>query len=169
MPSGSRENSHKAAARQTGVTYPEYVARRAAGEKWCWVGRHWQPLHMFGFDRSRSDGLEARCNPCRGRLPRRPPAITVAARRAHRRIYMRIRYGLLPHANAVPCSDCSHVWVEGERRHEYDHPRGYEGDAALDVECVCTLCHAARERARRAEAAVKGDWVEVRRREKVAA
>jgi len=55
----------------------------------------------------------------------------------------------MPHPNTLPCSDCGHIHADGERRHEYDHHRGYEGDAKFDVEAVCTTCHADRERGRR--------------------
>lgn len=34
-------------------------------------------------------------------------------------------------------------------RHEYDHHQGYGAEHHLDVEPVCTFCHAAREKARR--------------------
>lgn len=38
----------------------------------------------------------------------------------------------------------------GERRHEYDHFKGYAAEHHLDVESVCTICHSKRdsERAR---------------------
>lgn len=38
--------------------------------------------------------------------------------------------------------------AEGERRHEYDHFRGYDADHQLDVESACTSCHGARRKAR---------------------
>jgi hypothetical protein len=33
------------------------------------------------------------------------------------------------------------VWIEGESRHEYDHPHGYDAEHHYDVEAVCTKCH----------------------------
>jgi hypothetical protein len=53
--------------------------------------------------------------------------------------------GRRPHPNDLPCTDCSHVWAPGERRHEYDHHLGYAAEHHLDVEPVCTTCHAARD------------------------
>lgn len=40
------------------------------------------------------------------------------------------------------------MWKPGERRHEYDHHLGYSVARMLDVEAVCTLCHAARREKR---------------------
>lgn len=39
----------------------------------------------------------------------------------------------------------------GERRHEYDHHRGYAAAHHLDVEPVCTLCHVKRDSMRAAQ------------------
>lgn len=49
------------AARRVGVTLDEYAGRIAAGEKWCHAHKEWHPRSEFGRDRSRSDGLDARC------------------------------------------------------------------------------------------------------------
>lgn len=138
-----------AAAARLGIPVSEYEARRVAGEKWCTGCKAWHPRSAFNRDGSRGDGLDACCLDHKNtRRVRKPPPLD--QRRAHRRIWMRVNvYKLLAHPNTLPCMDCGHVWEEGERRHEYDHPRGYEGDAALDVEPVCTLCHTARERTRR--------------------
>jgi hypothetical protein len=50
-----------------------------------------------------------------------------------------------PHPNTLRCSDCGHVWFEGERRHHYADERGEvsEGD---DAEVVCMLCMQRRRR-----------------------
>jgi hypothetical protein len=50
-----------------------------------------------------------------------------------------------PHPNTVPCSDCGHVWFEGERRHQYV---GEDGEVSIedDAVVVCILCHQKRRR-----------------------
>jgi hypothetical protein len=143
---GSAVGVRKSAARQVGVSVAEYERHRASGEKWCSACKAWHPVSAFTRDRTRGDGLAARCLASKRGRPRVQP---LAQRRAHRRIQMRIARGTMPHPNMLLCLDCGHEWEPGERRHEYDHPRGYEGDAALDVEPVCTTCHADREVARR--------------------
>lgn len=70
---------------------------------------------------------------------------------ARQRVNVEVRTGRRPHPNTLPCSDCGHTWRKGERRHEYDHHLGYEPEHHLDVEPVCTTCHAARDNARKAQ------------------
>jgi hypothetical protein len=53
--------------------------------------------------------------------------------------------GSLPHANTVPCHDCGCMWAEGQRRHEYDHYKGYERENRLEVQPVCKRCHTLRD------------------------
>lgn len=49
------------------------------------------------------------------------------------------------------------MWRPGERRHEYDHHKGYGPAHHLDVQAVCTLCHATRDSTRKAQTeCVKG-------------
>ena len=67
---------------------------------------------------------------------------------ARQRINVEVRTGRRPHPNTLPCVDCGHVWSEGERRHEYDHHKGYAAAHHLDVVAVCTTCHAQRDGAR---------------------
>jgi hypothetical protein len=66
-------------------------------------------------------------------------------KQARQRINVLVRTGRLPHPNTIPCKDCGHVWIAGERRHEYDHHLGYGADHHYDVEAVCTNCHAQRD------------------------
>jgi hypothetical protein len=68
---------------------------------------------------------------------------------ARQRINVEVRTGRRPHPNELPCTDCGHVWSEGERRHEYDHHKGYAPEHHLEVEPVCTLCHATRDSAKK--------------------
>lgn len=65
--------------------------------------------------------------------------------RARALVNLRVRTGKMPHPNTLLCVDCGHAWSVGERRHEYDHPRGYTAFGKLDVEAVCTRCHHRRD------------------------
>ena len=66
-------------------------------------------------------------------------------KQARARVNHRVDVGLIPDPNNLPCSDCGHIYVHGERRHEHDHARGYSRAHQLYVEAVCTTCHHARE------------------------
>lgn len=66
-------------------------------------------------------------------------------KQARQRVNVEVRCGRRPHPNELPCVDCGHVWAIGERRHEYDHHLGYAAEHHLDVQPVCTICHAARD------------------------
>lgn len=123
-----------------------------------------KPLAEFARDRSRTDGLTYHCSPCRNTRARSlytPKGRPAPGRRftpgrdgdqlqARRRVNHLVDVGLLPHPNSVHCTDCGHVWTEGERRHEYDHHLGYAAEHHEHVEPVCTTCHHAREDERRA-------------------
>lgn len=67
-------------------------------------------------------------------------------KQARQRINVEVRTGYRPHPSSIPCSDCGHIGED--RRHEYDHYLGYAADNHLDVEAVCTICHAARDNAK---------------------
>ncbi len=122
------------------------------------------PLWRFARDASRIDGRTYWCCDCRNAKARErynprcrpsPGRRYVAARdgdrqQARRRIDHLIAVGEIPDPNDVACIDCGHVWSLGERRHEYDHHKGYAAEHHEDVEPVCTTCHHDRERARRA-------------------
>ena len=69
-------------------------------------------------------------------------------KQARQRVNVEVRTGRRPHPNTLPCTDCGHVWTEGERRHEYDHHLGYAAQHHLDVQSVCTACHAKRDSAK---------------------
>lgn len=72
-------------------------------------------------------------------------------KQARQRVNVEVRTGHRPHPNKLPCSDCGHIWRKGERRHEYDHYKGYAAKHHYDVEPVCTLCHARRDSVRKAQ------------------
>lgn len=88
-------------------------------------------------------------NPHTGRPGPAPnPARDGDRKQARQRINVEVREGRRPHPNTLPCLDCGHVWSKGERRHEYDHHKGYTAEHHLDVEAVCTKCHAERDSAK---------------------
>jgi 5-methylcytosine-specific restriction endonuclease McrA len=51
----------KIAAARIGISLAEYIGRIASGEKWCTRCKAWHPRSRFGIDRSRGDGLAAKC------------------------------------------------------------------------------------------------------------
>jgi hypothetical protein len=152
------------AAARLGISLDEYDERRAAGEKWCGGCRAWQRRDEFGVDNSRGDGLAKWCKSytsTKTRSTYQPRPRPQAGRRyaaardgdqkqARGRVNHLVNVGILPDPNNVPCTDCGHVWMDGERRHEYDHHLGYAAERHEDVQSVCTTCHHARENARRA-------------------
>lgn len=156
---GSRAGVMRTAAKRLGLTLSEYEQRIAGGEKWCTTCKAWRQRADFVRDASRSDGLKAACRRHRGRrqltlgLRVRPDRLVDPRdgdrRQARRRVNHLVDRGRLPAANDVPCADCGHVWSPGERRHEYDHHRGYAPEHHEDVEPVCTTCHHRRENERR--------------------
>jgi len=156
---GSREGVLRQAAGRVGVSVDEYAERVSRGLKWCTGCREWHERAAFFTDRSRSDGLAASCAVAmRARYKSRAtgapmgpppsPARDGDVEQARQRVNVLVRTRRLPRPNDLPCTDCGHIWSEGERRHEYDHHLGYAAEHHLSVEAVCTTCHHARERAR---------------------
>ncbi len=148
---GNAQGAIKTAAVRTGHTVVAYMAKVAAGLKWCTACKVWHPLAAFKRDRTRGDGLDANCLvSLRGQphYPRDPAKET-----AHARVKYAVHTGALPRPDSLPCMDCGHQG--NDRRHEYDHHHGYAPENWLKVQPVCTLCHAEREIKRR-EADSKG-------------
>lgn len=131
-------------------------------EKWCVGCKVTHPVEAFGRDRSRTDGLNPTCRTFKNRRavsaytphpaerhgPAPLPARDGDVRQARARVNHYVDTGRLPDPNTLPCADCGHVYVEGGKRHEYDHHLGYGAEHHLDVEAVCSTCHHARERRR---------------------
>ena len=144
---GSALGVEKAAARRIGATHEQYQARMVGGERWCTGCKEWHPISHFSNDCTRGCGLSAQCLKTKRQRPRgrRVPEHD----RARYVVNLAVRYCRLPAANSLPCADCGHLWTEGERRHEYDHYKGYSPEHQLTVQAVCTTCHAGREKGRR--------------------
>lgn len=148
----------KVAASKTGLSFDDYLARVDAGEKWCTACDAWHSRASFVADRSRWDGLSARCaaaasQSAKAKYVPRPiprgrffvPARDGDRKQARARVNHRIRMGMLPNPNALPCFDCGHTSEASQRRrHEYDHHLGYAAEHHFDVQPVCTKCHAKR-------------------------
>lgn len=157
----TRAGALLARARRAGLTVEDYRAREAAGERWCTGHKGWHPVAEFGSDASRDDGLAATCLAFRRDRavatyeprPRPEPGRRYVdardgdAQQARRRVNYLIDAGLLPAPSTRPCTDCGHTGYD--RRHEYDHHRGYAPEHHEDVEPVCSSCHHERERRRR--------------------
>lgn len=161
---GSATGALKTAAARTRT--PDYASRVARGEKWCIRCRAWHSRDAFGSDRHRTDGLATACRESKNAEQRMRYAVSILSREPHprkghhgppaapprngdklqarARVNVLVRTGRLPHPSTLPCVDCGHVWQPGERRHEYDHYRGYVAEHHLDVEAVCTTCHCVR-------------------------
>ncbi len=118
---GSAAGVIKVAAKRAGVSVDAYKARIIAGEKYCWQCDSWKHNSVFGIDRSRGDGLSAKCVSCR-RGPGGKPKnkLTDIARQARNAVNDAVRHGRLSPVKKLPCMDC------GKKAMEYDHHRGYE-------------------------------------------
>lgn len=142
------------------------AAKRPAsrvGIPYCWRCKALHSRSAFNVDMSREDGLDPACRDSRSRNNRdryqpRPRMSKLGQlfaetrsgdkKQARARVNHHVDVGLLPDPNSLPCTDCGHVHVEGERRHEYDHHLGYAAEHQLSVQAVCTTCHRKRERDR---------------------
>ncbi len=159
---GTVVGAMKGAARRLGMDPKAYAGRLLAGERWCNAHKVWEPIAAFGDDRTRPDGIAPTCragknererrlyipHPAQRHGPLPSPARDGDKRQARRRINVEVRTGRRPHPNTLPCTDCQHVWAPGERRHEYDHAKGYGAAFHLFVEPVCTRCQSKRAWAR---------------------
>lgn len=147
----------KTAAKRIGVPLAEYQQRLAEGLKYCWPCRTWHSRTDFATDASRGDGLKASCraaNSLRARAAYKPrpspgrrgfiaPTRDGDKKQARRRVNYLVESGQLRAPGTLACTDCGHLG--DDRRHEYDHARGYDGQNQLYVEPVCTTCHHERE------------------------
>lgn len=155
---GSAAGALKAAATRVGLGTNEYQDRINKGLLWCTRCQAWHPAEAFAIDRSRV--MRGRAGSCRQSIsaaarssyvPRERPAKGrrhVEARdddrkQARRRVNYLVEIGHLPNPNTLACLDCGHEGVD--RRHEYDHHRGYAPEHHEDVEPVCSRCHHTRE------------------------
>ena len=132
--------------------------------KWCTGCKEEHPIDAFGRDSSRTDGLASVClasrrvkvqKPRLGSLGRRKWLVETRdgdKRQARRRINYLVERGRLPSPADLPCIDCGHARGDEERRHEYDHARGYDRENQLYVEAVCSTCHHKREAVRSSNA-----------------
>ena len=65
---------------------------------------------------------------------------------ARQRVNNAVTQGKMPRPDSLPCVDCGHRWTRhGDRKHTYDHYKGYAAKFHYAVEVVCTKCHAIRD------------------------
>lgn len=160
---GSAEGAEKTAARRIGLLVDDYRAKIVDGLKWCTLCRVWHEKSNFAVDSTRAGGLSPKCRDSKntfqislkpGRVRKRPD-FPIGRRRteprdddrvqARGRVTHLVNFELIPPANSLPCSDCGHVSVEGDKTHEYDHHLGYGPEHHEDVQPVCRRCHVKRE------------------------
>ncbi len=156
----TKNGAVKIAAKNAGISVDEYNLLVANGNKWCSGCKNWHIASEFGKDSTRHDGLASSCFAFRKTLygrtyvPKERKPRVVGARvaeprdgdkkQARGRANHLVKAGVLPRPNDKACTDCGHIWDEGERRHEMDHHEGYEPSNHDVVQIVCTTCHAKR-------------------------
>lgn len=121
-------------------------ARTASGCGGCDRGRRWQREGSDGEEQQdRMDGLMPfGVNKITGRPGPAPKQAADGNRKqARQRINVEVRTGRRPSPGDLPCADCGHRGPD--RKHEYDHYRGYGAENHLDVQAVCVPCHGQRE------------------------
>ena len=157
---GTKVGGLKRAAQCAGCSVEQYRDHVRRGRKWCTACKAWHQQTQFNRDRSRTDGLAARCRKgehsfYRRRYVPKPLRRSSGTRRvaqrdgdrkqARRRVNYLVDIGVLPRPNSRLCVDCGHEWKSRARRHEYDHHLGYEAKHHEDVEVVCSRCHRKRQ------------------------
>lgn len=157
----TREGAQKISAAHAGLSVMDYKGWRKRGYLWCTRCKGWHPKKSFGKDASRPDRNEraTSCKESRHAYSKRiyikkgrpahsgPPPFPPRAGdklQARQRINVLVRTGKLLHPRELPCFDCGHIWIAGQRRHEYDHYNGYDAEHHYDVQAVCTICHSRR-------------------------
>lgn len=154
----------KRAANKLGISVEEYIRHVELGLKNCFRCKQWLNPDLFHTDKTKFDGKNSSCIQCRKayhsstykpiseELRRIPGPVPSPSRdgdkgQARLRVVQAIKRGRMPPANDLPCVDCGHIG--SGRPHYYDHYKGYAAIHHLDVECVCSTCHGAREKQRR--------------------
>lgn len=108
-------------ARKAGVSVEELRQRQATKQKWCHRCKQWRPHRAFTRDRTRYDGLYARCADCRSTRVAAGP--TLRKRREMKQNGLKWCRECREWAPAIACSNglCRRHAAEGERiRYQYD-------------------------------------------------
>lgn len=153
---GNRAGAQKAAAVRLGIDIAEYTAHTASGERRCSRCKDWHPSVAFGKDTDQPSGLATSCLESRRVRVRKirtsfkthgwlVPTRDGDKGQARHRVNYLVRRGKLSSPKASPCAGCGHVWMPGERRHEYHHHLGYGAEHQREVQILCTHCHADRD------------------------
>jgi hypothetical protein len=156
--SDRRLAAKKSAAKRLGIPIENYLEKINLNFKWCSVCQSWVTMDNFNQNRNALDGKDKICRECRRladksrykqveqRKLRSKPPRDGDKKQARNTVGSAVRCGKIPPAITLPCFDCGHIG--GDRKHEYDHYKGYAGTNHLDVQCVCVPCHAKREKQR---------------------
>ncbi len=136
---GSKIGVLKIAAGRLGISYEEYLSKRAKGFKHCGLCRQWKQMERFDIDRSRGDGLASACIDCRRVKVRKQrkivPPSTKILNQATNAVRKAIDHGSMPKVDSLPCFDC------GKPAKHYHHFLGYARTHWLDVRPLCISCH----------------------------
>jgi hypothetical protein len=151
---GRQLGAFKGAAKRIGVTLDDYIDAIDAGRKWCFACSQWCDRCRFCIDRTRWDGLGAKCHACAAVFHERTHScvpeweLTAREREAPRDgdklqarylVNLDIKIGRRPDPNTFHCALCGHKG--SDRRHEYHHYMGYAARHHYDVIPVCSACH----------------------------
>jgi len=147
------------AAKRIGVSPSCYGEILSLGMKWCTGCREFHRRERFQADASRGDGLSAMCAVARRMLYSRTyvkvpahlrkqngPAMHAPRdgdkQQARKTVNLLVRTGRMVAPRKLPCVGCGHIGPD--RRHEYDHHKGYAAENHLAVIPLCSKCHARR-------------------------
>ena len=154
--SGRRLGAFKASAAQIGISFEEYISLIESGKKCCTICKSWKCRSEFSRDKSRWDGLDAKCGDCRSELNKRGHTIVCAEEmrrfgpaqkpyidndkmQARYLVNKQVKNGHRPNPNDLHCALCGHKG--DDKRHEYHHHMGYSEMHVYDVLSVCSTCH----------------------------
>jgi hypothetical protein len=162
----TRTGNLKIAAKKLGISFDQYQRNIDSSLKWCYACKKWLHIDSFCKNKRAYDGKNNCCRDCRrslekeryGRYSRVPkeerkprgslpkPSRDGDKKQARAKVNYAVERQRMPRANTVPCFDCGHIG--SDKKHEYDHYKGYDAVNHLEVQCVCVPCHLKREKLR---------------------
>ena len=154
----TKEGAVKIAAKKIGIPVGKYKTNIRNGLLWCTGCRLWHKKREFNRDKSR---WSKHAQSCRNYLneksrnrytpvlpenrkkygPTPGPERSGDKAQARHRVNVLVRTGKIPHPNNLVCSECGHVHKANEKRHEYDHHKGYATGKHTIVIPLCSTCH----------------------------